>query len=552
MYQAICKWLDIDCIKISGYSKGFGYEIGRKFHETDHAWNAVKINNRWRLVESTWGAGNLDNFIFKKSFNPYYFFTPPYVFIFDHYSENYHFLSKQMSLSDFEHLPTLNLKFFLYGLKCLSHSTAVLNAPHNPLFIEFGAPKETIILASLYRQNGQKIEDSTIIQRDAKTNKLGIISFIPQKNESYIFKMYAKNINDAKEKLYTDVCAFKVIRTGDQAKFEFQFPRYEIEHDLNIKCLSHYSQLIISDRNPLYMEFSVPRDVLLLVSLYDDGNQEKKDSITIQRDSKTTRVGMIIFVPEKNRKHILKIYAKNERDSQSNSYPLLTEYLLYRNSDQISYEFPKVNIEHNFDIKCLSHHSQLIYTNENEINFEFSIPDDVFILANLKINEKDKLEDFVLFQKNPFKNNITEIKVTLPNGYNSCALEMFAKRGDNSGSYGFLTKYKILYDKKKSSGNDIRYLTKFNPENINFYIIDPIVKYLGLNKEYEFKLFILNSFKIALVDDNGNWFYFIQDGSNSNIWILRHKLEKVGKYSIFANMASGKNYTCLGIYEVID
>jgi hypothetical protein len=178
------------------------------------------------------------------------------------------------------------------------------------------------------------------------------------------------------------------------------------------------------------------------------------------------------------------------------------------------------------------------------------MPDDVFILANLKVNEKEKLEDFVLFQKNPFKNNITEIKVSLPISYNSCALEMFAKHGNSGGSYGFLTKYKIIYDRRKNVGNEIRYLTKFNPENIHFYIIGPMEKYLGLNKEYEFKLFILNSFKIALVDDKGNWVYYIQDGSNKNIWILKHKLQVAGKLSIFANMGTEKNFNCLGRYEI--
>jgi hypothetical protein len=101
-------------------------------------------------------------------------------------------------------------------------------------------------------------------------------------------------------------------------------------------------------------------------------------------------------------------------------------------------------IELDFGIKCLSHSSQLIYTNEREISLEFSVPDEVLVLADVKVNGNKKIEGLVKMQKNPL---YTEIKVSLPVNYSSCNLDMFTKRGVES--YQFLSKYKIIHERKK-------------------------------------------------------------------------------------------------------
>ena len=46
---------------IIGHSKGLGFNYEDKISDenTDHEWNAVKINNKWCLIDSTWGAGSI-------------------------------------------------------------------------------------------------------------------------------------------------------------------------------------------------------------------------------------------------------------------------------------------------------------------------------------------------------------------------------------------------------------------------------------------------------------------------------------------------------------
>lgn len=54
---------------VPGYSKGFGYQLGQSFSgEFDHAWNAVFLEGRWHLVDSTWGSGLVDSSTSKFTF----------------------------------------------------------------------------------------------------------------------------------------------------------------------------------------------------------------------------------------------------------------------------------------------------------------------------------------------------------------------------------------------------------------------------------------------------------------------------------------------------
>jgi kyphoscoliosis peptidase len=61
LFERLCQVVGIECCKITGYSKAFGYSIGDKLTQTDHAWNTIKIGGKWFYVEATWGAGYADS-----------------------------------------------------------------------------------------------------------------------------------------------------------------------------------------------------------------------------------------------------------------------------------------------------------------------------------------------------------------------------------------------------------------------------------------------------------------------------------------------------------
>lgn len=56
-------------MKLSGHSKGNGYKMGQTFTgDSDHTWNAVYLDGRWHLLDSTWGSGAVDDSFTKFTF----------------------------------------------------------------------------------------------------------------------------------------------------------------------------------------------------------------------------------------------------------------------------------------------------------------------------------------------------------------------------------------------------------------------------------------------------------------------------------------------------
>ncbi|WP_372751964.1 transglutaminase domain-containing protein [Labilibaculum sp.] len=124
LYQEICKLLNIECVIVTGIAKRFSSEIGKANLPSNHAWNAVKINKKWKLVDITWAAGSVDfaKMIFRKAYTPAYFACSPEEFAFKHYPDdlNYLFLNKAFSKEDFSLQPTVFNPFIGHGYRIIS------------------------------------------------------------------------------------------------------------------------------------------------------------------------------------------------------------------------------------------------------------------------------------------------------------------------------------------------------------------------------------------------------------------------------------------------
>lgn len=85
LFKELCKHSNIPCEIISGYSKGYGFNPKRKLTNSDHAWNAVFVQNKWQLVDATWGAGYVnEKRKFVKKYFEEFFLADPKVFILKH------------------------------------------------------------------------------------------------------------------------------------------------------------------------------------------------------------------------------------------------------------------------------------------------------------------------------------------------------------------------------------------------------------------------------------------------------------------------------------
>ena len=101
---------------------GAGYEIGSdEVVGGGHAWNGILYEGEYLLIDSTWGAGHVNNQQFTKSFNPFYFMCSPMKMIFRHFPKDpeQQYLQPTISYEEFINLPYVRESYFLNGINLI-------------------------------------------------------------------------------------------------------------------------------------------------------------------------------------------------------------------------------------------------------------------------------------------------------------------------------------------------------------------------------------------------------------------------------------------------
>lgn len=91
LMKFFCDELGVECVVINGFATGIGVtSVHADSLKTNHAWNAVKINGEWKLVDPTWGSGgaNEDCTQLYPQFNDYYFYCKPEQLIITHFPDS--------------------------------------------------------------------------------------------------------------------------------------------------------------------------------------------------------------------------------------------------------------------------------------------------------------------------------------------------------------------------------------------------------------------------------------------------------------------------------
>lgn len=124
-FKKICDLLGIEAEVIKGYTRNSANEIGTTASTTNHAWNAVKINGDWLLLDATWAAGynNGDKWI--REFNDYFFDIPKHKILKTHYADNSLWVLRfgRMSLDEFYQQPIYSPVFLNSKTELISPKT---------------------------------------------------------------------------------------------------------------------------------------------------------------------------------------------------------------------------------------------------------------------------------------------------------------------------------------------------------------------------------------------------------------------------------------------
>ena len=130
LFYRLCELTGIECVIIQGASKTVSSDIGKCSKGSDHAWNGIKIDDHWRLIDVTWGAGSLDyssrKFIAK--YTDTYFLTPPELFFLNHFPENTKWMLVDKSAKDFADLPLYYCGYLDLDIEIIEPKSGIINS----------------------------------------------------------------------------------------------------------------------------------------------------------------------------------------------------------------------------------------------------------------------------------------------------------------------------------------------------------------------------------------------------------------------------------------
>ncbi|MCX6377807.1 MAG: hypothetical protein NTU88_17550 [Armatimonadetes bacterium] len=192
LFSELGRAAGLEVTEVRGYAKGYGYDVGDTFGgPPNHAWNAVKMDGGWRLLDCTWGGGHInEQNQYVRRYDDHYFATSPSEFVYDHFplEPSWQLLEKPISKAEYEQLPNVRPPFFRCKLKLGSHSQALIRT-RDPLVVTLTSPLDCVILARLY-ENGQKLPKSyTFAQKESDAYK--VYASFPHAG-SYALSIYAK------------------------------------------------------------------------------------------------------------------------------------------------------------------------------------------------------------------------------------------------------------------------------------------------------------------------------------------------------------------------
>ncbi|PWW73986.1 hypothetical protein C7212DRAFT_365482 [Tuber magnatum] len=90
LFKKLATYAGLESKVVSGHGKGYGFSPGEPYNR-NHAWNAIKMDWGWHLIDCCWGSGFIDgspNPRYNKRLAPEHFISSPNVFGRRHFPED--------------------------------------------------------------------------------------------------------------------------------------------------------------------------------------------------------------------------------------------------------------------------------------------------------------------------------------------------------------------------------------------------------------------------------------------------------------------------------
>ncbi|MCX8058724.1 MAG: hypothetical protein N3A58_04870 [Spirochaetes bacterium] len=168
LFKKMCDIANIKCEIIKGFAKDYKYDPSNTgIPKNNHVWNAININNKWYLIDATWGAGYTDGFSFKKEYEEFYFCPDPDKLLYTHFPEDpfWQLVPNKIDLQTFFNLLYVWPQFFKLKLTSPSHPYSRIQTSENELTIGFSTPLDNLEITAklLSRDKFEKINNKPTV-----------------------------------------------------------------------------------------------------------------------------------------------------------------------------------------------------------------------------------------------------------------------------------------------------------------------------------------------------------------------------------------------------
>ncbi|WP_050779101.1 transglutaminase domain-containing protein [Lyngbya sp. PCC 8106] len=122
-----------------------------------HAWNGVKINGKWYLVDATWDTGYLNGSEYIKQYRTNYLLAPPDVMSMTHFPTDpaWQLLPRPLSRPEFIRQPALQPDFFAEGFRLIAPKRSNIRV-QNKVAIQVENSKNRWMMAEVVPQGSRQ------------------------------------------------------------------------------------------------------------------------------------------------------------------------------------------------------------------------------------------------------------------------------------------------------------------------------------------------------------------------------------------------------------
>ena len=199
LFEALGRAAGLRVIKISGFAKGYGYEIGDSvLRPPNHSWNAVWLNGKWQLLDATWGAGHIDESgRFIRAFDEFFFLTKPGELINTHFPENPQFqlINPPVTAEIFIGMPYLKPAFFKQRLGLNSHHLGTIECRGRTRILLENPLRAQLTARLIY--NGKSLNESQLFIQNQGSN--AVIHVMSPGQGSYVLRIFVRRPHDRGE-----------------------------------------------------------------------------------------------------------------------------------------------------------------------------------------------------------------------------------------------------------------------------------------------------------------------------------------------------------------